>query len=282
MSRQGDSWSMDALISRIADAAGRKRYAGGSPDATDIGLYDEGLNGLARFDDAVVLGMTPELRSLAARRFGRVLVVDGSENAIALYRDWLEPDARRRETIQQSDWMDLGRLADRPVQAVLGDGIFGNLPDVGAHRALLEAIRSMLAPGGRFVTRMALIPRDFDPVYHGADALLRRFRDGRIDEAEFGFGTRLVGHYRCCYDPGTFILDNGKLFAECAAVHAEGRLSADEHRHIRRYYFSGNNCILPQELWERLLCESGFGFSILRGDDKEWRAYYPVYVCIPR
>jgi hypothetical protein len=165
--------------------------------------------------------------------------------------------------------------------AVLGDGVFGNLPDAASHRALLRAIRATLAPGGRFVTRMAMIPHGFDPASHRAVALRGRFRAGRIDEAEFGFATRLVGHYETCYDPATFRLDNAKLFAAVDEVWRAGGYTDHERACIHRYFYGGTNCILTQEAWENCLDDSGFVFRTHRCAGKEWYAYYVVYECRP-
>lgn len=271
-------WDEESLLARIADPARRLRHPAGSPDAAEVAAYaaalPEGVPG-----PIVVLGMTPELRALAARRAERTLAIDVAERAIALYEDWLTPAERALETVVLADWRRLGDIVDEPVAAVIADGAFGNLPDEAAHRELLDTIGAVLAPGGRFVTRHALIPRGLRPADHAAGELLARFRAGEIDEAELGFGTRLLGHHACCYDPASGRLDNAKLFAEVDAARARGELTATEHAAICRYRFDGDNCILDQDSWERLLadCELTFSTSALRG--REWYAYYPVYCC---
>lgn len=282
MSVDANPWDKATLLARIDDAAARRRFPAGSPDETDIAMYAEGLRNLVDPNLAVVLGMTPELRRLAAVRFRRVVAIDRNPEAIALYREWLSPGELARETVLTADWIDLPKVLDAPAAAVLGDGVFGNLADIESHRQLLIAVFRVLRRGGRFVTRMALIPRGFDPEYHSAAALLARFRAGRMDEAEFGFGMRLVGHYRCCYDPGTCLLDNAKLFAECADACAKGEISQAELSLVRRYYFGGKNCIIRQDAWEALLAEAGYRFRLHPSRGKEWREYYPVYECVVR
>jgi hypothetical protein len=230
-------------------------------------------------DAALVLGMTPELRGLALSRFARVITVDSNPHAIALYRDWVPPEHRPRESIIEADWFSLGSTIARPVSAVLADGVFGNLRDSTAHGCLLDTIAAVLSPGGRFVTRMALIPEGFDPSEHRAERLLQRFRAREIDDAEFGFGVRLVGHHETCYDPHTGLLDNAKLFAQCDARHAVREFTDAEHAAIRRYYFGGVNCILSQREWERALTFGGWGFQLNRCRGKTWYDYYPVYSC---
>jgi hypothetical protein len=272
-------WDEATLKARISDTAARTRHAGGSPNATEIAAYAAALPSNCAQDRALVLGMTPELRRLALERFAATIAVDHSADAIALYRDWVAPDDAPRETLIHGDWLRLPSLVETPVAAVLGDGISGNLPNLDAHRAILDAIRQMLLPRGRFVTRQAMMPRDFDPVPHRASALVERFRAGAIDEAEFGFGMRLVGHYESCYDRETFTLDNAALFARCDEAHARGELNDREYAAIRRYYFGGRNCILSQDAWERVLDVSGFRYWVHPCSGKEWYAYYVVYEC---
>lgn len=271
-------WSSDTLQLRIADFGGRRRHHGGSPDPDEIGAYATGLAGCSG-GDAVVLGMTPELRALALRRFERVVCVDGNPDSIALYRDWIAPADRSRETTILGDWLELPRLIARPVSAVLADGVFGNLPNLGAHASLLTAIAAVLQPQGRFVTRTAMIPDEFNPVEHRAERLRAQFRAGELNEAEFGFAMRLVGHHELCYDPQTYLLNNARLFALCAARHAAGEFTSQEWQAINRYYYGGSNCILPQREWESTLLAGGWHFQLHRCRGRAWYDYYPVYAC---
>lgn len=274
-------WDSKAYLARIEDQESRRRHPAASPDETDIACYRAALDACAGTDVAVVLGMTPELRTLASSHFRRVISAERDPIAIELFREWLDEDGRSREEIIKTDWMDLDRHVPLPVSAILGDGIFGNLADVESHFNLLLKLRKLLKLDGRLATRMAFIPRNFEPHRHAMEALLQRFRSGTIDEAEFGFGTRLVGHYGCCYDPAGFLLDNKKLFAECDEAFLRGKISRREHECIGRYYYGGKNCIVSQELWEQLLQEAGFGYRIHKATGKEWRTYYVVYECFP-
>jgi hypothetical protein len=273
-------WNPATLAARIADPSARRRHPGGSPDHAELGAYAAALGDTPnRGGTALVLGMTPELRSLALQLFARVIAVDSNPHAIALYRDWIAPADQPRECLVRSDWFSLRTVIKSPVSAVLADGVFGNLPDLTAHVQLLEAIASVLLPAGCFVTRMAMIPDGFDPRAHRADRLQERFRAGEIDEAEYGFGMRLVGNYETCYDPRTSLLDNARLFAQCAARHAAGELTEVEHAAIRRYYFGGFNCILSQRDWEGALHATGWNFQTHRCCGKAWYDYYPIYAC---
>lgn len=277
---QGD-WDRKSYLARIKDRRLRQRHQAASPDETDIACYRAALEACASSDVAVVLGMTPELRALASRHFSRVISAERDPVAVDMFREWLDEAGRGKEEIILTDWMDLDGCVPLPVSAVLGDGVFGNLADVESHLGLLLKLRKLLRPDGRLVTRMAFIPRGFQPDKYSMQALLQRFRGGTIDEAEFGFGTRLVGHYGCCYDLASFTLDNKKLFAECHEAFLRGMISRREHDCIERYFFGGKNCIVTQDVWEQLLQAAGFGYSIHKSTGKEWRDYYVVYECFP-
>jgi SAM-dependent methyltransferase len=272
------SWDAGALRSRISDATRRRRYEAASPNETELSAYAVALPG-ADAGVAVVLGMTPELRALALQRYESIITLDSSAGAIALYRHWVPAAERARERITEARWEEMGRHVRGQVDVVVGDGVFGNLGDAHEYANHLRAIRSILRPGGRLVTRHAVVPRAFDARTHEHSVLLGRYRSGELDPAEFGLGSRLLGHHACCYDPGTGRLDNPKLFSEVDDAHGRGELTTSERAVLRRYYFGGSNCILGQDTWEALLRETGFSVKITALHGRAWYGYYPVYAC---
>jgi hypothetical protein len=273
-------WSESVLRSRIADPAARRRHPAGSPDDREIAAYLAAApRGRRR---AVVLGMTPELRTAALGVFDELVTVERSDQAIAMYRDWVPEAWRARETLLAMDWMALGRhVAPGSVDAIFGDGVFGNLPDLFAHERLLTLLISCLRAEGRIIIRKALVPRDYDPSRHGAAALLARYRRREIGDAELGFGLRLQGFLDRFYDEARFRLDNAALFAHCEAEHAAGRLRDEEWAALRRYEFRSPNCILTQDAWESLLDELGVRWWIEPCPGSDWNRYYPIYAVEP-
>ncbi len=274
-----NQWDSVSLTARIEDKNARQRYEAGCPNRVEVEAYAKALPQNCLQQTAIVLGMTPELRLLAVKFFQKIITVDYSLQAIQIYTDWLPPLYRWKETIINGNWLELKEHLSGPVSVIMGDGIFGNLQNIEQHNILLSNIASSLLPGGTFITRMAVIPEGFEPDEHTAERLIDRFRRGEISESEFGFDMRLLGHYKCCYDKNTFILDNAKLFKECENFLHCGKISQGELSLIRRYYFPGNNCIIPQGLWEKLLREQNFEFKIQHCTGRSWYEYYKVYKC---
>ncbi|WP_232629449.1 class I SAM-dependent methyltransferase [Methylobacterium sp. Leaf118] len=262
-----------ALESRIKDRSRQVRHEAGSPNADELQRYE-----LCLPDEravGVVLGMTPELRALAGRHATRSYAIDHSPDAIALYEDWLSPTARARETVLFVNWMSLPTAVPEKADFIVGDGIFGNLLSVPDHRHLLAQIRNTLAPGGRFITRQALAPVTPEP----AETLIRRYRQGDLSEAEFGFDLRIKGYWAQAYAREDCLLDCGRVYALIEDDLKSGRLSRDEYEIAQRYVFSGKNMFLPQKLWEDVLVASGFTFERHPLSGRSWYPYYVIYSC---
>ena len=276
-----NQWNKESLNARISDRRSGQRFEAASPNEAEINAYAGALPRRCSKDTAVVLGMTPELRLLAAKLFTKVFTVDYSRDAIQIYSDWLAEPYRRREVIIHGHWFDLPKYVPHQVSVIFGDGVFGNLLNVEEHYILLKVVASVLSAKGCFITRKVLIPDGFTPQDDTAEKIIERFRARQITEAEFGFDMRILGHYNCCYNAETFILDNKKLFEECRQFLHSGKITRQEFSIIRRYYFPGKNCIVPQSLWEKLLNEHSFKFVIQQCCGKTWYRYYKIYQCIP-
>ncbi len=276
-----DNWDCKTLTARVSDFKALQRFAGGSPNSAEVAAYAAGFPPALETGACLVLGMTPELRKLAASRSNSFVTVERNPDAIELYRDWLNTDMQRKERIISAEWLTLGTLdlPEAPCAAVIGDGIFGNLPNLTAHRALLRQITSRLHSEGRFITRKALATTLSQEEASTPDMLIRQYRQHEIDEAEFGFGMRLRAFLDTCYNAVTYELDNRTIFQQCSNLHRSQQLTDQEYTIVKRYYYGGTNCILPQEVWEQTLKECGFSFRIHRLKGKTWYAYYPVYEC---
>src|SRR5215207_3261422 len=100
------SWNADTFQRRIADSAARRRWPAGSPNTEEISAYLAAVPADHPRELAVVLGMTPELRTLVLQHFSRVVSIDRSADAHALYADWVPDELRARERRLLGDWQE--------------------------------------------------------------------------------------------------------------------------------------------------------------------------------
>lgn len=277
-------WDKHTITSRIADSNARIRFEAGSPNKEEVELYQKcilsGLSSIAGSRKRIlVLGMTPEIRSMALGNGFNVISIDRSQDAVDMYKDWIPDEYRANEEIIHACWWETEKHIQEPVDAVMGDGVFGNILSVEKHVELLNILKGILASGGIMVFRKALIPEGFDTDAYRTDQLIQKYRSGLLSDAEFGFSMRLWGNYKEAYNPQTFILDNSQTFQRYQAWVKEGRLSDHEFACICHYYFNGLNMIVPQSKWEEILLSVGCKFRCNPLEGKDWYAYYPVYQC---
>lgn len=272
------AWTADTLRSRIA--SGKRRYEACSPNPAEAEAYARGLEGMGSRRDALVMGMTPEVRRVAAAHFDTIRSVDINPAAIELYRDWLPPELAAKERVDRLDW-NSAMAEPAGVDAVLGDGCLPNLPPEAQQR-LLAAIFRHLRPGGRFITRQPCIPESLRTGHDLYPELVARFRSGELDADAFGAGLRLKGFLMSLWDAETGRLDNAAVFARLDAMAQEGLLTGAEYAIANRFRFSGPNWIFTREKWELMLVDAGFSFERRELRGRDWYPYYAPYYCFKR
>lgn len=277
------SWNTATLSKRIHSKQDRTLFEAGSPNREELQTYADLISKECDSKGTVlVLGMTPGLRRIAADQFARVIVVDRNPEAIDLYRDWIPDALQAKETILQGNWLHLANLWKNHslprVHAILGDGVFGNLPGLGAHRELLRQLHQ-IGPEATLIFRKALAASPGDGFESGAKGLLQAYRAGQIDDAEFGFCYRLAGYLDCFYQPADYRLRNRDLYSHTQDLHLRGELSDQETKVIDRYRFDGDNCLLTRKAWEDLLLKEGWFFTRTELTGKRWYRIYPIYHC---
>ena len=240
-------WNYQTLLARIENIQTQSRYAADSPDQAEVNAYAAAFPPHIQSGIAMVLGMTPELRRRCVRDAQQLLTVDRDPDTVSFFGDWLSASEQAREQIILADWLMLAQTLEGfpKLLAILGDGIFSNLPDLGTHHRLLSVIAGLLAPGGRFITRKVLALEGVERSMHSAQVLLSRYRQHKIDDTEFGFGMRITGCLDRYYDDNTYRLDNASIFQHFAKLYAANELSDQEYAAIRRYQFNGDSCIVP-------------------------------------
>lgn len=275
-------WTPEIYQARIDDRETRRRHAAGSPSPVEIGAYLAACDGLPADGGALVLGMTPELREMAVCRFAGVVSVDASETAIQLYSDWLPEEFRSRERVIRGNWADVAELPIGRVHVILGDGIVGNLAGISETIRLLAMLRPMLLPGGRCVMRNVILPADLELARFGFDRLLDEFRLGQLDEAEFGFCSRMLGFHQNAYHSDVEILDNSSVYQRIDGMCETGELNGREAAALARYRFMGRNFFPSETTWGRILKEAGFGDPVTHpAETRLWSSFYQVQSFAP-
>lgn len=184
-----------AQATDVADAP----EPGAAPDLAELGAYTHLLPEDRR--SAVVLGGTPALRTLAIAQFDTVLTVADDEEVPGI------PDPRDQEAVVHQAWADVADVVPEPVCAVLGDLVVGRLGSVDDVVELLRAVRGVVAPGGSFVTRAAVVPEGTQPReadLEAATTLVLPERQWLDITADAGFATtrlRLSGQPRYAVAP---------------------------------------------------------------------------------
>jgi hypothetical protein len=276
-------WNEEVYRSRINNASQCLRFEAAPPNTEEIEQYRDYAVSITRDNSrqlrALVLGMTPELRCMAAAAGFELISADNNPDAIAIYQNWLQEAARSHEKIIRSDWTALGEQLSGGVDVILGDGVFGNILGLDSHRELLQELISLLNPGGGIVIRQALIPRGFPVEDYEAMTLLDKYRAGQLSDGEFGLAMRLWGMSRLAYNPDTCLLDNKIVYDYYDSLGQSGGITPAELEVIHRYYFAGKNMILPQDCWEEILASAGLNFEVQPLTGRDWYSYYPVYCC---
>ncbi len=276
-----DPRTSEILSARIADVGQRQRRHAGSPNPTEVAAYDALLGEVRSQGTALVLGMTPELRTLALQRFDHVVACDHNPDAHRIYGDWVDADLAQRETRLVVDWRDLSPTQHGRFQAILGDGIFANCPDTHNANLLLNRLRDLLDDGPLILRHVSypdqLLPGRPEAWRHLVSAHL----SGRLDAAELGFGLRMVGFLAEHWSPETGILDNGAAYQAIDRLCRDGEFSQEIWQFCQRYRFTGNNWIQSDIDWRRSLQNQGWRFEqhVLSG--KDWYRHYSLYRCYP-
>ncbi len=124
------------------------------PSKGEVAHYERLLisEGLVLRPDWILLGCTPELRSLAARYQREILCIDRNDRVFEVLRSMVSPQFSERFLC--SEWLQ-SRIS-APVDVVLGDGSL-NMVAGTRHRAFLKKIAGILKPGGAAILRVHLL-----------------------------------------------------------------------------------------------------------------------------
>jgi len=279
--KSGLYWDKQTILSRIADPLTKVRYEAGSPNVDETEIYRKCIGNIGSFSPSsvtvLVLGMTPEIRSMALKAGFNLISIDKSKEAVETYRGWVPSALSGREKIINAEWSEAKHHVNCSIYAIMGDGIFGNILSLEKHIELLEVLKRLLSKDSVMVFRKILVPEDIEEKAYDARSLISKYRSGGLTDNEFGFSMRLWGNYTNSYNTRTYLLDNSITFKLYKEWVKKNILSESEYSCIARFYFDGFNLIPPAQKWEEMLRSAGLKFECHRLKGKDWYSYYPIY-----
>ena len=270
-------WGKNVFIARSDD--NKRGYPPGSPSESELRAYRDFAVRVPNASSGLVMGLTPGVREVIGPLTASVTLIDKSRDAIDFLSDAVPDPIRKKEQIHLEDWENMPNVLNEKVDIVMGDGVFANLLTDQSQLAVLKAIKNVLSPNGRFITRNCVLPMELIPDGIEARTLINNYRDEIIDESEFGHAMRVLGSMVSAYDKASHLLDNKTVYALYAEWKEDGTITGAEFEIIMRYFFDGCHYYPPKHHWEKLLNQAGLSFEIKELEGKVYNRYLPIYSC---
>jgi hypothetical protein len=191
------------------------------PSKAEVAIYEHALkneiNGYKEME-VLVLGATPELRSLS-HRFGiRLTCVDFNATIFHILSDMVSP--KGNEDFYCCDWkmMDI----DRTFHIVLGDGSI-NMLSLSHHKPFLNNVYKLLDSGGLAVLRVHIIR---PAVFTDVAEVFQWYRENKIEEPVF---TATRNHLDMLWlDRKTLGIDFNSFHEKIREMHSNKVITHDE------------------------------------------------------
>jgi hypothetical protein len=189
------------------------------PSAGDVAIYESFMAEPAR---TLLLGSTPEIRSLARRYRHRLTAVDVNEQVYHALAELVTHPGGEKASFVCRDWlqMDLGEEFD----LVIGDGSINMLPPQ-THETFLERLAAHMRPGQVLLLRAYVMD---EPRIQTAEAVFERARELRED-----LYTATKIHLSLLWlDRETGEMSNALFWTKLQELHGQGVTTAEEHRSL--------------------------------------------------
>jgi hypothetical protein len=121
------------------------------PSAKEVSFYKTELEKRPTGSSVLVLGSTPELRTLAGRHTTHPVVADQSKHMLEAMSRFLDPGLPAREVWIDEEWTRL--MHEATFDVILGDLVLRQFP-IENQAAFLAKMHQMLSDDGVFITRV--------------------------------------------------------------------------------------------------------------------------------
>jgi hypothetical protein len=189
------------------------------PSAGEVEIYRSFMREPRR---TLLLGSTPEIRSLAQRYGHRLTVVDKDA---AVYRALAQLTSPAGEaTFIEADWLEM--TLDARFELAIGDGAINMIPP-STHARFLERVATYLEPGGTLLLRAYILD---EPRFSTPEQVFERFRDGGADI----YTATKIHLSHLWIDRATRAMSNVVFWRNLRELHRQGVITDDEIRALGR------------------------------------------------
>ena len=190
------------------------------PSPGEVAIYERALRQELdrRVPECLLLGSTPELRSLAHRHGCPLRCVDRNGEVFRILAGMVEPSGP--EEFQECDWLEMpdGPTAD----VVFADGSMNMLP-LARHVPFLDKLRAAVRPGGLAMLRVHLLRA---PRFADAEAVFEWYR--RRPRPAAVFSTTRTHLDMLWMDRERQAVDFVDVHGRLRALHERGAIHNDE------------------------------------------------------
>jgi SAM-dependent methyltransferase len=242
------------------------------PSEAEVTIYEHALkneNDRQKAIELVVLGATPELRSLAHRFAAQLTCVDFNETVFSILFDMVSP--KGKEEFYCCDWKTMD--VNRKFSMVFGDGSI-NMLHPSQHEPFLNNMSELLVPGGIAVVRVHVIN---PPAFTEATEVFQWYRNNKIQEPLF---TATRNHLDMLWmNRNTMGIDFNEFHNKLRKMLSDRVITDDEfgeydrlleYNRITLYY-------CEREGFEKLVCEQFKIEQVLYGKDHLSHLHHPIY-----
>lgn len=190
------------------------------PSPGEVAIYERALQQEIErhVPDCLLLGSTPELRSLAHRYRCPLRCVDRNGEVFRILGSMVDPSGPVR--FEECDWL---AMEDRPTaDAIFADGSMNMLP-LARHAPFIEKLHAALRPGGLAALRVHLVRA---PRFADAEAVFRWCRRRRRPAPVFS--TTRTHLDMLWMDPRRQAVDFVEVHGRLHALHERGVITDDE------------------------------------------------------
>jgi hypothetical protein len=190
------------------------------PSPGEVAIYEHALRQEIerQVPDCLLLGSTPELRSLAHRYRCPLHCVDRNGEVFRILAGMVDPPGPER--FEERNWLD---MHDRPTADVIfADGSMNMLP-VALHSPFLDKLHTAVRPGGLAMLRVHLMRA---PRFADAEAVFTWYR--RRHRRAAVFSTTRTHLDMLWIDPRRQAVDFVEVHGRLRALHARGVITDEE------------------------------------------------------